>query len=214
VFDLRVALQREAVVPAHAPLRGRASPAASATVRAGSVVRPSFPSPFDAERRSVRSGLPLLRFSRPFNVCEPCCAIRGGQPSDHPASTFDSPARRRRRSVARARDRVPTVFSPCVHRAWRAPRRSVTVHAGPSGSCAAVSLPRGVPLPSLAGPARPGRTASSSVRRRSWDLVDPSQCSLSAGPGVCDTTPASLVLSGRSPPFIPTCRYRPRSACR
>jgi hypothetical protein len=32
----------------------------------------------------------------PFSVCRSCCAIRGDQPSDHPASTFDSFARRRR----------------------------------------------------------------------------------------------------------------------
>jgi hypothetical protein len=31
---------------------------------------------------------PLLRFSLPFSVCRSCCAIRGGQPSDHPASTL------------------------------------------------------------------------------------------------------------------------------
>jgi hypothetical protein len=57
-------------------------------------------------------------------VCEPCCAIRGGQPSDHPASTFEAfnatpPEVGRQRHA-----RVPAVFSPCVHRAWRAPRRS------------------------------------------------------------------------------------------
>jgi hypothetical protein len=92
--------------------------------------------------------------------------------------------------------RVPAVFSLCVHRAWRAPRRSSRFTPARAGHCTAVSLPRGVPLPSLRTLARPGRTASSSVRRRSWDFVDPSQCSLSAGPGVCDTTPFDLGAVG------------------
>jgi hypothetical protein len=104
VFDLRVALQREAVVPAHAPLHGRASPAASATVRARSVLRPSFPSPFEAERRSVRSGLPLLRFCIPST-----CASRAAL--SEAASRRTIPLRRsiRQRDAAGGRSPAPEI---------------------------------------------------------------------------------------------------------
>jgi len=40
------------------------------------------------------------------------------------------------------------VFAPCVHRARLAPLRT-TAHAGPTGSCVAVSLWRDVPLPAF-----------------------------------------------------------------
>jgi hypothetical protein len=99
----------------------RARPA-SAAVRAESVVRPSFPSAsgFGTTVSPIRSA--SLEVLRPFNVCKPCCAIRGGQPSDHPASTFDA-FNTAPPEVGRPRHaRVPAVFSPCVHRAWRAPR--------------------------------------------------------------------------------------------
>lgn len=61
---------------------------------------------------------------------------------------------------------------------------------------------------------QPGRRLLG-IRQRSWDFDCPSQCSLLPRVLVFVTTPCDLlVLSGVSPPFIPTCRYQPRSAYR
>jgi len=194
-FDL-AALQREAVELVHALslrlLTSLGRPRLSGPGRLSG--RRSLPEWVGTAVSLIRSA--SLEVSRPFNVCEPCCAIRGGQPSDHSASTFDRSPRRRQRSVVRV-----TLASLRFFRSASTVRGAR--HVGSSrftparaGHCTAVSLPRGVPLPSLRTLARPGRTASSSVRRRSWDFVDPSQCSLSAGPGVCDTTPFDLGAVG------------------
>jgi len=64
---------------------------------------------------------PLLRFLVPFSVCRSRCAIRGSQPSDHPASTLDLLATPPEVGCLCER-LVPAVFSPCVSRVWPAPQ--------------------------------------------------------------------------------------------
>jgi hypothetical protein len=64
------------------------------------------------------------------------------------------------------------VFAPCVHRARLAPLET-TAHAGPTGSCVAVSLWRDVPLPAFFRTlTQLGRTSLRClpVRQRSWDF--------------------------------------------
>lgn len=159
-----------------------------------------------------------MRFFVPFSVCRLSCALSCPRrpASDCPTSTFDRPlfsphpdARRpspevsgfshsRRCRVNRSR---PCGFGsafralrvgPCAARA----AGTITVHAGPTGSCVAVSLRRDVPLPVLRRTlSQPGRTPALHLSRadRAATLMGfshPSQCSPSAGPGVCDVTRA------------------------
>jgi len=99
----------------------------------------------------------------PFSACRSCCVIRGGQPSDHPASTFGvSNARGPPEvgAVASAKLWRPCGFvalcSPCA-----GPTPSVLLefhgsHRPGAGDCATVSLSRGVPLPAWPDPATTG----------------------------------------------------------
>jgi len=88
---------------------------------------------------------------------------------------------------------------------------TITVHAGPTGSCVAVSLRRDVPLPVLCRTlSQPGRTPAFRLSRASraatlMGFSHPSQSSPSAGPGVCDRRRPFLALAGlrrSSPPAV------------
>jgi hypothetical protein len=98
----------------------------------------------------------------PFSVCRSCCVIRGGQPSDHPASTFIVRARGPPEVGAVA---SANLLRPCGFVALCAPCARPTPcvlffvhgsHRPGAGDCATVSLSRGVPLPAGPDPATTG----------------------------------------------------------
>jgi len=106
------------------------------------------------------------------------------------------------------------VFAPCVHRARLAPLRT-TAHAGPTGSCVAVSLWRDVPLPACNRTlTQLGQTCliGSSIWRRSWDFSALRSVPRPRVPAFVTHICGPFNCRCASPPFIPTCRYQTHPA--
>jgi len=152
----------------------------------------------------------------PFSVCRSCCAIQGSQPGTIPL----------RRSILRAKPPcrlLARVSRHCGFFAWRSPcvaptRSDLKPRCTPvrGGSCAAVSLARGVPLPAPCRTfTRPGRHLLSIRSGNAHGILFALRSvPCFAGPGVCDDLVRSAGAVRGVSTVHPTCRYQPRSAYR
>jgi hypothetical protein len=138
-------------------------------------------------RRPAPRTVPLRRSIASFSIRAPADRRRFGQPHARIGNEEESRPCGFGICVCALRD------SPCAARA----AGTITVHTGSIGSCAAVSLWRGVPLPALVEPCH-NRTARPRFFIRAdaatlLGFLDPSQCSPFAGPGVCDAMREAIV---------------------
>jgi hypothetical protein len=156
VVGCRAGLDLVFAIPAGLGFRSRCRFSARLPTLSSSAVHRAFIGPDRLNRRALYGtrqidphALPLLRFVSLQRLQVVLRHPRGGQPADHPASTFTSASRPAGGRCHGEADLRPCGFiALCASCARPTPRDELhDSHRPGAGDCATVSLSRGVPLP-------------------------------------------------------------------